>query len=331
MNQPPIFIVGAPRSGTSLLRQMLNRHPALAICYETHFLRLVYGTRQRRAFGDLSDPQNRRRLVNQYVSLPYTRDLGVDCQRLADKLMQEGASYPAIFGCVLDFYAESQGKRRCGEKTPGHSLYVETLCEWFPGAIVLHIIRDPRDVVASLMRMPFGSPSAMVNARTWRRYALAARRSSHRPEYLEVRYETLVREPEQELTRICRFLGEEFSPCMLTAERETLGHHGYRSPVTTERLGVWRGKLSRREVAQVEWMAGSELEAFGYAREVPAASAATILAGAGFAALTVAKRAAPKLPALWQRLFAPGEIAQYEDRIREKTGADSSAPRIQPR
>ena len=97
-SKPPVFIVGSPRSGTSLLRNMLNRHPSLAICAETHFNHYVY--KRRRAFGDLSDLKNRQRLVDEYLSVRRIRRLGLDLAGLREKLVREGTSYPALFAGV---------------------------------------------------------------------------------------------------------------------------------------------------------------------------------------------------------------------------------------
>ena len=336
MTAPPIFIVGSPRSGTSLLRQMLNRHPALAICYETHFLRLICPQRRRRAFGDLSRQENRERLVNEYLSLRPTQQLGVDWSKFRSRLVDEATSCPAFFTAVLSCYAESQGKERFGDKTPGNAFYLDTLSEWFPGAPILHIVRDPRDVAASLLRMPFGSPSAIQNAKTWLRYVLAARRFSDRPEYLEIRYETLVDEPELELTKICQFIGEDYSPCMLTAEQASTAHPAgwdrYQAPLTAGRLGQWRRQLTEEQVSQIEWAVGPQLEAFGYTREAPPASVPAILRGLSFAAFVRGRRAVPKLPALWYHLFAPREIAKYEYWIHRKAWmTEEPAARTQPR
>ena len=330
MNPAPVFIVGSPRSGTSLLRQMLDRHPRLAICYETDFLRLIYTEERRKVFGDLNSRSNRERLVHEYIKLRPTQRLGVDTAQLAARLFEEGTSYPAFFACVLRFYAESQGKQRSGDKTPGHAFFVETLCEWFPGAPILHIVRDPRDVVASLHRTPFGSPSTIINARTWLRHNLAARRIRDRPQYLEVRYETLVMQPEEELKRICEFIGEDYSPSLLTPEQSSSAHPDgwdrYQAPLTTARLGSWRHKLTAKQVAQIEWAIGPHLEDFGYAREGPRASTMAILAARGFAKLSFAQRLIARAPALWYRLFAPRDIAKYEYWTRRKMWMNDEPP-----
>ena len=327
MNPPPIFIVGAPRSGTTLLRQMLNRHPGIAICGETHFLEIACQERRRRAFGDLSDAGNRERLIKSYLSTRRAhKQLQMDLVKLAERLRREGTGYREMFASILTCYAESTGKHRCGEKTPRHSLFVETLCDWFPGALILHILRDPRDVVASLRHVPFGSPSAVLNARMWLQFNLAARRISHRPEYLEVRYETLIAQPEDELRRICRFIGEEYSPAQLMPERaevkDSAAMDRFLTPLTSSRVGVWRQQLTPAEAAQIEWALRGQLEAFGYKPEMPAASAMTILRGAGFAAFDIARMALQRFPALWYDYLAPGDLVQYERwRYPQETGA----------
>lgn len=130
-HKPPVFIVGSPRSGTTFLRIVLNRHPCLAICGETRFFAEVY--KRRRLFGDLVNPANRRRLVERYLSTARIRRLELDVPGLKEKLLREATSYRALFTGILEYHAESQGKKRFGEKTPHHVFHAETLCQWYPG------------------------------------------------------------------------------------------------------------------------------------------------------------------------------------------------------
>jgi len=313
--EAPIFIVGSSRSGTSLLRNILNRHPRIAICDETHFHHYIYT--RRRAFGDLGDLKNRRRLVEEYLGLKRLRNV-TDPAGLSEELMREATSYQAFFTCFVKYHTVSQGKPRWGEKTPQHSLFSETLCEWYPGGTIIHMIRDPRDVVASLQRMPWAADSVVQNAWRWLRHNLAAQRCSHRPQYLPVRYETLVTQPEQEVARICECLGEEYVPSML----DPMGHTVFpppvpwtvraQEPITAERLGKWRDSLTAEEVSQIEWAVGRHMEAFGYQRALNPPSILTIARGVGFALFDTARTRFTQLPGIWYYLVRPTKLAKEE-------------------
>jgi hypothetical protein len=244
----PIFIVGAPRSGTSFLRVTLNRHPAIELCDETAFFYKVWVRRQ--AFGDLAILENRQRLISQYIETSNVKALGVDRELLAQRLMSGGTNYQAFFSTLLSQRALERGKARFGEKMPHHALFSETLCDWYPRCALIHIVRDPRDVVASLKRMPFGSPEALANALTWVAHVAAARRVEHRDNYLLVKYEQLVREPEAELRHIFAFIGERYEPSMLEAreparEMTWWWYERAQGSLQQDRVGIWRDQLDR--------------------------------------------------------------------------------------
>lgn len=313
-SKPPVFIVGSPRSGTSLLRQMLNRHPSFAICGETQFNHYVY--KRRRAFGDLGNLKNRQRLVDEYLSVRRIQRLGVDLASLKDRLIREATSYPAMFAGLVRSYAESVGKERWGEKTPQHALIAELLCEWFPGAAILHILRDPRDAVASLQRMPWAPNSVISNARIWLGCNLAARKSSHRTEYLLVRYETLVAQPEQELARICAHLGEAYVPAMLEPDHSEVVPPPWtrlsRGPVTMKRVGAWQEELTPRDAALIEWAVGPHMQTFGYPRVASAPSILALWHGLAFASFDSIRRRLPQIPGVWYHLMQPTKLAKEE-------------------
>jgi hypothetical protein len=326
----PIFIVGAARSGTTLMRNLLNRHPSIAICNETHFHHYVY--KRRGAFGDLANPRNRERVIREYLALWRLWFVG-DRGALSEKLMREATTYQELFSGIARHDAELYGKERWGEKTPQHALFSQTLCDWYPGATLIHMIRDPRDVVASMQRMPFAADSVVQNAWKWREWNLAAQRCSDRPQYLEVRYETLVARPEQELRRICERLGEKFVPSMLDPrerpEAPTFIPWMKRAEqsVTTERLGKWQEELTPKEVAQIEWTVGRHLETFGYQRTVHSPSALTIGQGLGFALFDNARRRIPQLPGIWYYLFRPTKLAKEEYWTRRRAAKEEGSPR----
>ena len=163
---PPVFILGAPRSGTTLLRLMLDRHPMISVPDETEFFHFVYARRW--GFGRLEDVRNRARLVDAYLATERIRRLNLDVPELRRTLMAEATSYPSFLLALLRFCAASRGKQIAGEKTASHAVEVAKLVEWFPGCRIIHLVRDPRDTAASMMQMPWTPRSALAGARTWR-------------------------------------------------------------------------------------------------------------------------------------------------------------------
>ena len=326
----PVFIVGSPRSGTTLLRNMLNRHPAIAICRATDFYHYVY--LRRKSFGDLSDLGNRRRLVKEYLNLQRIQRMQVDLGPLESILLREGVSYQAFFASLWRYYAHVHGKRRCGEKNARHAMFTETLCKWYPGSRILHLVRDPRDAVASLLRMPFAPNNPIGAARLWQAHNRAALRSQGRPQYQQVRYEQLVADPEGSLRRICNFIGEEYSPDMLvpnkdgTADRPWL--HRAQEQVTAQRVQRWRQELSANDLSLVEWVVGSDMKAFEYAPAGRPPSVAAIVRGLASGAVDGVRRRVGEFPGalyfvLRSRQLVKEENAKERFRSRSLTSSPS--------
>jgi hypothetical protein len=296
-----------------LLRNLLGRHPSIAICPETRFFADVY--RRRSAFGSLENPKNRQRLVDQYLSTARIKRLQVDLSVLRQRLLDEATSYPAFLATMMRNYSDFHGKERFGEKTPHHSLFTETLSDWYPGASIIHLVRDPRDVVASLQRIPWAPKSILNNAWIWVLFNRAVEKSRRRPGYLQVHYEQLVAAPEQELARICDHIGEEW-PASLTVPTDPSGPYSWpRSAfgaVTRERLEKWRDQLSPQDVSLVERIAGEGLETYGYERSGPSPSLATIIQGYAVAGLDIARQRVAQFPYTWFYLTQPTNLALHE-------------------
>ncbi|MER7166919.1 sulfotransferase [Micromonospora sp. NPDC000207] len=183
----PIFLVGCQRSGTTMLRLVLDSHSRISCGPETRFL---------------ADMQ---------------RIVGRDWERLArfglprEDWLRRIADF---FGGVHEDYARSRGKTRWADKTPLYALSVDFLAEVFPDAQFVHVIRDGRDVVVS-HRKRFGYWSAVKCVVKWPRYIRVARASAAAlppDRYLELRYEDAVGEPEKTMRTLFEFLGEPWEP-----------------------------------------------------------------------------------------------------------------------
>ena len=150
----PIMIVGHPRSGTTLLATILNRHSQVAIPPELSFFLPAHRQRRRAAVRAGSH----KALLDYARSIPHCREIAKES---AEAMFMEGPPSPGnLFRCMLIDYAHAQGKPRCGEKSPWHLLVVPELMAIYPRAKFLWMIRDGRDVVRSCRGMPFFSLGA---------------------------------------------------------------------------------------------------------------------------------------------------------------------------
>ncbi|MGH8508230.1 MAG: sulfotransferase family protein [Gammaproteobacteria bacterium] len=315
MSRPgPIFVVGAPRSGTTLLLEMLNRHPDVWLCEEAYFLHFVWRRRQR--LGDLRDARARRRLVDAYLATKRIRQQNVDLGPLAAALMEEGSSYEAFFESLMRFCARAHGRTRFGEKTPEHARRSDVLCDLFPDCALIHVVRDPRDVVASLLRMPWGDRSVVANTRHWQKCQRGALRVRRRANYFRVAFEDLLTDPEAELERLCEFVGVPFAPAMLAAGDESKANRWWlgraRTAIDQSRAMRWKLELSPSQAVLVEWLARDAMKELGY---VPCCGTATptLLARAHAAwLLDRARWTVKRLPGMWYYRMRPLDLAAEE-------------------
>jgi len=162
-----IFIVGVSRSGTTLMKNILNQSDWIAIARENHFMGHLIGSegmRQRfRKIGDLRSDQNVTRLVEYIYSKDFNRGSifrkasshwrwiirRVEPQILTEKILASDRSDRALFSIIMQLFADRKGKPIMGEKTPAHYRYVSTLISWFPNARIIHMMRDPRGIYIS--------------------------------------------------------------------------------------------------------------------------------------------------------------------------------------
>lgn len=189
--RPPIFVIGSPRSGTTLLRLMLDSHPNLSCGEETHFL----------------------------------RDLQAAMARNWPLISTYGFPREYWIGQIRRFYTDFQadylarrGKVRWAEKDPMYTLHLDFINELFPNAQFVHLVRDAYDVVASF-RERWGYRSALRVARTeWVRFVRAGRTFGEllpATRYMELRYEGLVQAPEPHMRELLAFLNEPWSDAVL--------------------------------------------------------------------------------------------------------------------
>jgi hypothetical protein len=280
-----VFIVGCPRSGTTLLRLMLDSHPSLAIPDESHFIVELHDPARQLTPAQLTDEILERvfgheRFERWKFSPAAVRNMAAITRPL---------TYSEVIGTVFAAYAAAQGKRRWGDKSPPYLLNIPLLADLFPQARFIHIIRDGREVATSLAAHEWGPPTPVAAASVWQRQVRTGRRAGRQlpaERYLELRLENLIAEPGRVLREACEFLDEPFAPEMLeyhrtAAKRVWTGEAGDPKAVDhsnvrflpTPGLRDWRAGLSAVQQQAVEAAAQPLLGELGYATEVPAGPA----------------------------------------------------------
>lgn len=272
----PIFVMGCPRSGTTLLQLMLHRHSRIAIPPENRFV--LSGYLQRREFGDLRDPENRARLAAWIVDRRGSKfaDLGLDADGVRAAIMSGPPSLGGAFATVLRAYAERFGKPRWGDKRPAYLTNVGAIRALFPTAQLVTIVRDGRDCAASLKEMPWQRRKDIASlAAQWAYNVDCGRRAARKlpaDSYYELRYEDLVAEPATQLRKLCDYLGEEFEPAMTepagiapqAVPKQKTWHERTREAVAPVRVASWRTRLTPDEIAFCDTVLAGRLRSYGY-------------------------------------------------------------------
>lgn len=272
----PVFIVGCGRSGTTLLRVLLNRHSNIAIPGETWFFPELDARRDHVRSLAASESGWRQVVAEHVCGFATFAELGVD-RAAVRSLLQETdiTEWPDVVAVANRAYARSFGKPRWGDKTPGYVRHLPLIRDLYPEAVVLNMVRDGRDVAVSFLEMPFGPTTVMDAAAWWTADVCVGRRLG--PElfgdrYMEVRYEELVSRPEALLEEICDLLGEPFEAAMMDQDgasgphrlEEHWWHELTEKPITEQRIGRWREELTSVDAHVFELESGGLLKDLGY-------------------------------------------------------------------
>ncbi|MEM9166569.1 MAG: sulfotransferase [Planctomycetota bacterium] len=273
--QPRIFfIVGSPRSGTTLLQTMLMQAPGVTIPPETHFVSLTYD--RRRIHGPIETDAGWLAGTEAILKRNALAEFPIADDRLRERLAEPGPrTYARMLTNWLSLCAEHAEAGTVGEKSPGHTEHIPRLAEWFPDARFVHIVRDPRDV--ALSHAEVWDRSTLQAALRWRFDQRLVRSAGGLLEHRirTVRYEDLVAEPAGTIRAAAAFLGIEFVEAMTDPSNRTqTGFAAYEKhkqqtleKVTTSRIQRYKGKLAASAVAEIQLLCGREMRRLGYEPE----------------------------------------------------------------
>lgn len=254
-----VFVGGCGRSGTTLFKEVLNRHPRLACGPETSLYGLPF------SIDNIAVPWNIDRAELEHLQ-ESSRHLVEFADRFAERFLRQ------------------EDKQRWVEKTPNNIRAISRILTWYPNARFVHVIRDGRDVACSLRNhpkerieqgriVPIETHNPMDRcAKRWLEDVSSGLAFRDHPRVIEVRYEDLVRDPAGQFGRVCGFIGEAFDDSMLQASAreparpgQNLNNPGAGSRITPKAIGRWARDLSESERRVVRDIAGELLIALGYA------------------------------------------------------------------
>jgi hypothetical protein len=274
------FIVGVPRSGTTLLRMMFDSHPDIAIPPETDFLNIIFDR-------NLTSSQEVKDTI---LTSPRWNDFGITREILASAWQADDArDLGAIVRSFYHLYSTRHGKSLWGDKTPRYGPYCARIASLLSEAYVCHIIRDGRDVYVSSRATHKRPLTPTVHAGIWVDYIKSVRQAARSvPNYVELRYEKLVAEPASVLEWLCSKLYIRFEQCMLEyparavarldelndlprrkgppilKNERLIWHENVKRAPDLTRINRWREVLTHAEAMEYNNIAGDLLLDLGY-------------------------------------------------------------------
>ncbi len=276
MTSAPIFIIGTERSGSNLLRLLLNSHPEITMPHPPHIV--AFFAPLETYYGDLSREKNFRKLTDD-VLVHLERHIHPWATAVDRESLIKDASPRDVFGlfaAIYDQHLAAVGKRRWGCKSTFMIHYTERIFARYPDAQLLWLVRDPRDVALSSRESVFNPYHPYYTARLWTRQQELGLRleAQHNPiNLLRVHYEALVGDTHPTMAKICDFLDVPFDGAMLRffetedariCAREARDWHKTALPILSSNTNRFRERMAAKDVAAVESVAGATMQELGY-------------------------------------------------------------------
>ena len=262
----PVFIIGMPRSGTTLVSNLINASEEIYIPEETHFFQLK-SQWNKKSFDTFK---------NDFLDLDKNTYLkGLDITNKDKNIINKSSSYKEIFESICKLKAKKKGIDRWGEKTPIHFEYIDEINEYFPRAKFVNIIRDPRDVINSILASGWG------NDQIYRRLSMYKQNikkyNVEQKNILNIKYEELVKNPENTVKSIYKFLGLHFNNEILNTfyltsnQNFSLKNEPWKknnlNPINDDNAFKWKRTKSNKEIQRnkfISWYLKKELNSISY-------------------------------------------------------------------
>jgi Sulfotransferase family len=272
-NKAPVFVVGCPRSGTTLLYNMLLSAGGFAVYLAESNVFNLLGPR----FGNPAVRSNRERLVESWLESKLFRASFLNAASLREKLMQDCNSSGDFLGIVMEEMCKAQNVQRWADNSPEELMHMARIKKEIPGALFIHMIRDGRDVSLSLDARPFPwvrpfswdrGKSLVIAGVFWEWIVNRGREKGHqlRNDYLEIHFEELQARPKETLAKIGDFIEHDLDHDRI----QRVGIGSVSDPNTsfkgdrTAPVGRWKERMTPENLVLFEAAVGATLTRIGY-------------------------------------------------------------------
>jgi glycosyltransferase involved in cell wall biosynthesis len=277
-SKAPVFVLGCPRSGTTLLYHMLLSAGNFVV-YRAESQ--VFNLLEPR-FGDLRVLHNRRKLLAAWENSNLFTKTGLEASEVEKEVMANCENAGDFLRIVMELMARKQAVERWAESTPDHLLALPRIKQTIPDALVIHIIRDGRDVALSLEKQhwirpfPWDHGKELLTAALYWEWIVNRGRTLGRAlgdDYMEVRYEDLVANPNSTLAEVGQFIDQDLDYEQIqrvgigSVSRPNSSFEGDKKAAGFHPVERWKKSLTRQQLGQVEGLIGQRLEELGYAGE----------------------------------------------------------------
>lgn len=271
--KPPVFVVGNPRSGTTLLYHMLLSSGDFAIYRaETHIFNLLPPS-----FGDLKSKKNRLKLIDFWLNSVFFKISTLEALPWKKEAINYCTNYAKFLEFFMESIAVSQKANRWAECTPMHLLHMNPIKKGIPGAKFVHIIRDPRDVALSLTKLGWSRPIPLFLSNElysavlrWKWMVEKGRQIGQRlgKDYIEIFFEELINKPNDVLDKLGIFIDHDLNYDRILEKgigSVSKPNTAFKGEKSLNPLNRWRSSLNESTITEIEMFIGDELNKFGYA------------------------------------------------------------------
>lgn len=288
-----IFVVGCPRSGTTKLTEIINKHSKIQCSSETHFFNINWELNYKLEIDEFIESNEFNNFFDHFRIQDFMKLNSLEIKDFSDELRSTyelNSKYYAnkelyiksIFDVIVNLSLKQNDTAEffC-EKTPQHLRSVDKILKYYPEARFIHVIRDGRDVVNSLLKMPWRPDGLINNARFWKKFVRFGiemreylKKNDKSSYWFDLRYEELLGNPGQLLHSLCEFISLEYEDIMLSnevidhkkifADWELKWKHNANLDLDLSRVGAFKKEMSVDDQITLNWFLEKELKELNY-------------------------------------------------------------------